>query len=208
MQLTEIKQQLVTFARSLYQRGFVVGSAGNISIKLEDGSYLATPTGSSFGVLSVAEVSHFTADMRLLSGKPPTKEVPFHLACYRVHPDIRAVVHLHSTYATLLASTTDLVDGSPFVPFTPYFVMKVQRIGILPYRKPGSPKIAEDILSKPEYSAYLMQNHGLITTGASLQEAVFAAEEFEESAKLWYLGKSLSIRNLTDEEIRELLGKA
>ena len=204
----EMKQQLVTVAQSLYQRGFVVGSAGNISIKLEDGSYLATPTGSSFGMLSVDEVSHFTADMTLLSGKPPTKEVPFHLACYRAHPHIRAVVHLHSTYATLLASTTDLADGSPFVPFTPYFVMKIQKVGILPYRKPGSAQIAEDILNKPGYSTYLMQNHGLITTGKTLYEALFAAEEFEESAKLWYLGKSLSIRNLTDEEIEELLGKA
>jgi ribulose-5-phosphate 4-epimerase/fuculose-1-phosphate aldolase len=200
----EMKRELVTFATSLYQRGFVVGSAGNISVKLSDGTYLATPTGSSFGMLSEAEVSHFKEDGTLLGGKAPTKEVPFHLACYAAHPEIRAVVHLHSTYATLLASTKDLRDGSPFTPFTPYFVMKVNKVGILPYRKPGSPLIAEDIRKKPGFSTYLMQNHGLITTGKTLQETVFAAEEFEESAKLWYLGQGLDIRRLSEDEMAEL----
>ena len=199
-----MKRELVTFATSLYQRGFVVGSAGNISVKLSDGTYLATPTGSSFGMLSEAEVSHFKEDGTLLGGKAPTKEVPFHLACYAAHPEIRAVVHLHSTYATLLASTKDLRDGSPFTPFTPYFVMKVNKVGILPYRKPGSPLIAEDIRKKPGFSTYLMQNHGLITTGKTLQETVFAAEEFEESAKLWYLGQGLDIRRLSEDEMAEL----
>lgn len=200
----EMKRELVTFATSLYQRGFVVGSAGNISVKLSDGTYLATPTGSSFGMLSEAEVSHFKEDGTLLGGKAPTKEVPFHLACYAAHPEIRAVVHLHSTYATLLASTKDLRDGSPFTPFTPYFIMKVNKVGILPYRKPGSPLIAEDIRKKPGFSTYLMQNHGLITTGKTLQETVFAAEEFEESAKLWYLGQGLDIRRLSEDEMAEL----
>ncbi|MDY0244611.1 MAG: class II aldolase/adducin family protein [Sphaerochaeta sp.] len=200
----EMKRELVAFASSLYQRGFVVGSAGNISVKLPDGTYLATPTGSSFGILSEAEVSHFKEDGTLLGGKAPTKEVPFHLACYAAHSEIRAVVHLHSTYATLLASTKDLKDGSPFTPFTPYFVMKVNKVGILPYRRPGSPLIAEDIRFKPGFSTYLMQNHGLITTGKTLQEAVFAAEEFEESAKLWYLGQGLDIRRLSEEEMAEL----
>ncbi|MGE4453439.1 MAG: class II aldolase/adducin family protein [Sphaerochaeta sp.] len=199
-----MKRELVSFANSLYQRGFVVGGAGNMSVKLEDGTYFATPTGSSFGSLTETEVSHFKEDGTLLGGKEPTKEVPFHLACYASHPLMHAVVHLHSTYATLLASTKGLQDGRPFIPFTPYFVMKVKKVGILPYRRPGSPLIAEDILRKPEYSAYLMQNHGLITTGKTLQEAIFAAEEFEESAKLWYLGQGLDMRSLTEEEIAEL----
>jgi ribulose-5-phosphate 4-epimerase/fuculose-1-phosphate aldolase len=82
--------------------------------------------------------------------------------------------------------------------------MKVNKVGILPYRKPGSPLIAEDIRKKPGFSTYLMQNHGLITTGKTLQEAVFAAEEFEESAKLWYLGQGLDIRRLSEDEMAEL----
>ncbi|MGE4584824.1 MAG: class II aldolase/adducin family protein [Sphaerochaeta sp.] len=188
----------------MYQQGYVAGSAGNLSVLLDDGSLLATPTGSSFGSLVEADISHFTRDGLLLGGKATTKEAAFHLACYASHPNVRAVVHLHSTYATLLASTTGLQDGQPFVPFTPYFVMKVNKVGILEYRKPGSPLIAQDIFDKSQYSTYLMQNHGLITCAASLFEAQYAAEEFEESAKLWYLGRALPIRTLTQEEIREL----
>lgn len=206
MEELEMKQELVRFAHSLYERGFVVGSAGNLSVLLEDGSFLATPTGSSFGSLTESEVSHFTKEGKLLGGKAPTKEVPFHLACYESHPNCKAVVHLHSTYATLLASCEGLVDGQPFVPFTPYFVMKVNKVGILPYRRPGSPLIAEDITKKSNFSTYLMQNHGLIVCGSSLREAVFSAEEFEESAKLWYLGRGLPIRKLTDEQLEELRG--
>lgn len=202
----EMKQKLVAIARSFYERGFVVGSAGNMSVLLEDGTYLATPTGSSFGSLTEVEVSHFSKDGTLLGGKPPTKEVPFHLACYASHPSARAVVHLHSTYSTLLASCEGLEDGQPFMPFTPYFVMKVDNVGILEYRKPGSAQIAQDILKKSQYSTYLMQNHGLITLGSSLEQAVYAAEEFEESAKLWYLGLNLPIRRLSADELRQLRG--
>lgn len=206
MEINEMKRQLVEVAHSLYQRGFVVGSAGNLSVLLEDGTFLATPTGSSFGSLREEDVSCFTKEGALLSGKAPTKEVPFHLACYESHPQIKAVVHLHSTYSTLLASCEGLTDGQPFVPFTPYFVMKVSKVGILPYRKPGSPLIAGDILAKPQYSTYLMQNHGLIACGATLCEAMFSAEEFEESAKLWYLGRTLPIRHFTGEQMSELRG--
>ncbi|ADY12293.1 class II aldolase/adducin family protein [Sphaerochaeta globosa] len=206
MEITEMKQMVSEVAHSLYQRGFVVGSAGNLSVVLDDGTFLATPTGSSFGSLKQEDVSHFTKEGTLLSGKAPTKEVPFHLACYASHPQTKAVVHLHCTYATLLASCEGLKDGEPFVPFTPYFVMKVSKVGILPYRKPGSPLIASDILAKPQYFTYLMQNHGLIVCGPTLQEAMFNAEEFEESAKLWYLGRNLPIRPLTEEQMSELRG--
>jgi ribulose-5-phosphate 4-epimerase/fuculose-1-phosphate aldolase len=122
-----MKQKIVYFARSLFERGFVVGSAGNISIRLDDGTFLSTPTGSSFGTLIEEDVSHFNGQGELLSGKEPTKEIFFHLACYEVHPEVNAVVHLHSTYSTLLASLIDLKEGVPIKPFTPYFVMKLKK---------------------------------------------------------------------------------
>jgi ribulose-5-phosphate 4-epimerase/fuculose-1-phosphate aldolase len=103
-----------------------------------------------------------------------------------------------------LASCEGLSDGVPIKPFTPYFVMKIGAVGILPYRKPGDPAIASDILAKPGYSTYLLANHGLIVCGKTLADAVQAAEEFEETAKLWYLGTSLPIRCLSDAEIAEL----
>ncbi|MCK9548516.1 MAG: aldolase [Sphaerochaeta sp.] len=199
-----MRKQIVTYARSLFERGFVVGSAGNISVKMEDGSFLATPTGSSFGTITEAEVSHFDQSGKLLSGKPPTKEVFLHLACYDVHPEVQAVVHLHSTYSTLLASLEGLSDGTPIRPFTPYFVMKVGGVGVLPYRKPGDKRLGDDIRQKSAFSTLLMANHGLIVCRPSLKEAVEASEEFEETAKLWYLGQHLAIRYLSDEEMEAL----
>ncbi len=199
-----MRKQIVSYARSLFDRGFVVGSAGNISVKADDGTFLATPTGSSFGTITEAEVSHFEESGTLLSGKPPTKEVFLHLACYDVQPEVRAVVHLHSTYSTLLASLDGLADGMPIKPFTPYFVMKVGAVGVLPYRKPGDKRLGDDIREKSAFATLLMANHGLIVCRPSLKEAVEAAEEFEETAKLWYLGQYLPIRHLSIEEIETL----
>ncbi|MDY0287971.1 MAG: class II aldolase/adducin family protein [Sphaerochaeta sp.] len=137
----------------------------------------------------------------------PTKEVPLHLACYQTHPSMRAVVHLHSTYSTLLASCEGLSDGFPFDPFTPYFVMRVGEDGVLPYRMPGSELLARDIEQRPQFTTYLMANHEMLVCGSSLSQAVYAAEEFEESAKLWYLGQSLAIRYLREDEIEDLKAK-
>ena len=201
------RHEMVRHAKSLYERGYVVGSAGNLSLKLADGTFLVTPTGSSFGFLQADELSHIKENGELLSGKEPTKEVYFHLACYKAHPDINAVVHLHSTYSTLLASCEDLTDGIPIMPFTPYFVMKIGEVGILPYRKPGDPKIAEDVWEKRAYTSLLMANHGLIVCKRTLADAVYAAEELEETAKLWYLGTSLPIRYLSEAEISALRSK-
>lgn len=199
-----MREQIVQYARSLFDRGYVVGSAGNISVKLEDGTYLATPTGSSFGSLVAEEISHFDADGKLLSGKKPTKEVFFHMACYEVHPEVRAVVHLHSTYSTLLASMEGLQDGMPLRPFTPYFVMRVGAVGIMPYRKPGDKRMADDVREKRAYTSLLMANHGLVICRKTLTDAVQSAEEFEETAKLWYLAQSLPVRYLNEKEIGEL----
>jgi len=204
MNTFEMRMSIVRFAKSLFDRGYAVGSAGNISVMLEDGTFLATPSGSSFGSLVEEEISHFDEEGTLLDGKSPAKEVPLHLACYATHPSMRAVVHLHSTYTTLLASCEGLNDGLPFDPFTPYYVMRVGEVGVLPYRVPGSDRLAEDIEQRPQYTTYLMANHGILVCGSSLREAVFAAEEFEESAKLWYLGQALPIRYFREEEIAEL----
>ncbi len=203
----EAKTSIVQFAKSFFDRGFAVGSAGNISMMLEDGTFLATPSGSSFGSLVEGDIAHFDGEGTLLGGKSPTKEVPLHLACYETHPSMRAVVHLHSTYATLLASCEGLSDGLPFDPFTPYYVMRVGEVGVLPYRMPGSELLAKDIEQRPQFTTYLMANHGMLVCGPSLKDAVYAAEEFEESAKLWYLGQSLAIRYLKEEEIADLKAK-
>jgi ribulose-5-phosphate 4-epimerase/fuculose-1-phosphate aldolase len=199
------RKQLVELARSLFDRGYSVGSAGNLSVRLDDQTILATPTGSSFGRLDAGQLSHLTIDGELLGGKPPSKEVKFHLELYRGDDDCKSVVHLHATWTTLL-SCRKLEPGEPlFRVMTPYVVMKVGKLELIPYLKPGSPEIADHMRKwAGKRKAFLLANHGSVVTGKSLAEAVDAAEELEETAKLAYLSERMDMRYLTTEEIKEL----
>ena len=113
-----------SLAASLFARGFSVGSAGNISVRLPDGGYLITPTNSSFGRLDPARLSRLDAEFAHVGGDKPSKEVFMHRAFYRARPNAGAVVHLHSTMATALAC---LPGGETIAPLTPYFVMRIGR---------------------------------------------------------------------------------
>src|SRR5699024_7705776 len=115
----EMRAAIVRYARSLFERGFTVGSSGNISVRLDDG-YLVTPTASCFGFLEPDRLSRLDAEGNLVAGDPPTKELPLHFAFYAKRADARAVVHLHSTYATALACLADTKHEDALPPITPY----------------------------------------------------------------------------------------
>lgn len=125
----QLRDQMVTMARSMFERGYATGGAGNLSVKLPNGHFLATPTGSSFGRLVAEELSVVDIDGNHISGKKPSKEVAFHLAIYRNNSQCNAIVHLHSTYLTALSCLEELDRANAIKAFTPYFVM---RIGELP----------------------------------------------------------------------------
>ena len=204
----EEKRAFMAVGRSLYDRGYATGSAGNMSMLLPDGRVLATPTGSCMGQLEEHSLSVVSMDGELLAGKKATKEVQFHLALYANNPDIRAVVHLHCTYSTALSCLKDLDPENVIRPFTPYVVMRMGRIPLVPYYRPGSPKLAEELgRLAPGHLAFLMANHGMIACGKTLTEAVNNAEELEAAARLYFvLGNDRDrIRYLTDEETRELM---
>ncbi|HEV2169442.1 MAG TPA: class II aldolase/adducin family protein, partial [Candidatus Binatus sp.] len=133
----EARDLLVDLAASLFARGFSVGSAGNISVRLPDG-YLITPTNSSLGRLDAARISRLDADFKHIDGDRPSKEVFMHRAFYRARGDSGAVVHLHSTQATAVACLPDVDRDNPIPPLTPYFVMRVgRRMPIVTYFRPG-----------------------------------------------------------------------
>src|SRR6185312_16462207 len=135
----ETRQLLCELAASLFARGFSVGSAGNISVRLTDG-YLITPTNSSLGRLDAARLSRLDADFRHIGGDQPSKEVFMHRAFYRAREDAGAVVHLHSTQATAVSCLPDVDRTNPIPPLTPYFVMRVgRRMPIVTYYRPGDP---------------------------------------------------------------------
>ncbi|MDX1302941.1 aldolase [Photobacterium sp.] len=200
--------QMVTLARSMFERGYATGGAGNLSVKLPDGTFLATPTGSSFGRLDAERLSVVDINGNHLSGDNPSKEVAFHLAIYRNSPDCNAIVHLHSTYLTALSCLEGLDHDNAITPFTPYFVMRIGQLPVIPYYRPGDPRIAEELSKRAsDYRAFLLANHGPVITGKDLTDAVDNAEELEETAKLALMLDGKAIRYLTQPEIKELEGR-
>ena len=123
----ELRDLLVELGASLFARGYSVGSAGNISVRLPDG-YLMTPTNSCLGRLKAERISKLDPDWRHVGGDKPSKEVFMHRAVLTARPEAGAVVHLHSTYATAIGCLAGPEDTAPIPPLTPYFVMRVGRV--------------------------------------------------------------------------------
>lgn len=199
-----LRAEMVRWGASLFGRGLTPGSSGNISVRLDDG-YLVTPTNACLGFLEADRITKLDAGGRHVSGDAPTKELPLHLAFYATRPSARAVVHLHSTYATLLSCLADVDPDDAMPPITPYVVMRVGRVPVVPYTMPGSADVAPLIASKaPQHPAILLGNHGPVVAGASLEAAIFAIEELEETAKLLILSRGLSIRTLPAQAVAAL----
>jgi ribulose-5-phosphate 4-epimerase/fuculose-1-phosphate aldolase len=203
---SQVRETLVRLAASLFARGFSVGSAGNISVRLEDG-YLITPTNSSLGRLDPARLAKLDGGFDHVDGDKPSKEVFMHRAFYTARPDAGAVVHLHSTMATAVACLPDVDTANPIPPLTPYFVMRVGRtMPVVPYYRPGDAAMEPAIhAAARDARAVLLANHGPVVSGKTLTDAVYAAEELEEAAKLFLLLRGLSPRLLTPVQVDDLL---
>lgn len=204
----ETRALLVELAASLFARGYSVGSAGNISARV-DGGYVMTPTNSSLGRLDPARLSKLDAGFHHVGGDPPSKEVFMHRAMYEARPGAGAVVHLHSTMATAIACLAAEGDPAPIPPLTPYFVMRAGRsMPVVPYFRPGDPAMEPAIREAArDARAVLLANHGPVVSAATLLDAVFAAEEIEEAARLALLLRGANPRLLTDAQIGDLRRK-
>ena len=202
----QAREELVKLAKSLFDRGYTYGSSGNISVKLPNQTIILSPTNSCLGELDPQALSKIDLNGQLLSGEKPTKEVPMHLAFYAANPNHHAVVHLHSTYLTALSSLTGLDCDNCVPAISPYFFMKVGKLPLLPYFKPGSEAIATTVLQYAKtHNAVLLANHGPVMAGKTLREAVFNIEELENTAKLYFLLKPYSFNTLSQSEINELI---
>jgi ribulose-5-phosphate 4-epimerase/fuculose-1-phosphate aldolase len=201
---TRQREQIVEFGRSLFDRGLSAGSSGNLSVRLEDG-WLLTPTNASLGRLDPARLSKLDWEGRLVSGDPPSKEAFLHRAMYQQRERAGAIVHLHSTHSAAVSCMCGLNHDDCIPPLTPYFVMKIGRLPLLPYHRPGDPALAGAIgaLAR-KHAAVLLANHGPVVSGATLEAAVYAAEELEETAKLFLLLRQVPNRPLDAAQIDEL----
>ena len=207
MNEAEIRALLVRLAGSLFARGFSVGSAGNISVRLPEGGYLITPTNSSLGSLDPERLSRLDGDFQHTGGDKPSKEVFMHRAFYTARDDAGAVVHLHSTQATAVSCLPDVNPDNPIPPLTPYFVMRVgRRMPIVEYYRPGDSAMEPAIhAAARDARAILLANHGPVVSGKTLTDAVYAAEELEEAAKLYLMLRGASPRLLTPPQVDDLL---
>jgi 3-dehydro-4-phosphotetronate decarboxylase len=196
-------EELVALARSLFDRGYTFGTAGNMSVRVGYG-FLITPTNSSFFSLRPDGLSEVDAEGRLISGPPASKEAHFHLAAYRARADAQAIVHLHSCFATAVSclAEVNIEDAIPI--YTPYYAMRLPCLPVAEYFPPGDPQLAPAVESAARKSAaLLLRNHGSIAIGRSLMEAAALAEEIEEQARLFFLLDGRG-RRLSGDEIAEL----
>ena len=200
----KLREEIARLSKSLFDRGFSVGSAGNISAAVEDG-ILMTPTNSCLGFLDPARISKLDRAGNHVSGDRPSKEVFLHRAFYETRPQAGAVVHLHSTFATALSCLADTDPDDCVPPLTPYVVMRVGKVKLLPYVKPGDERMGEMIRALGgRHAAVLLANHGPVVSGRDIASAVYAAEELEETAKLLILLRDAPKRLLTAENVAEL----
>jgi ribulose-5-phosphate 4-epimerase/fuculose-1-phosphate aldolase len=205
MSESRLREEICRLGRSLFERGLTPGSSGNISARLPDGNWLVTPTNASLGFLDPARISRLDPQGRLLAGDAPTKEIPLHAALYETRSTAQAIVHLHSTHSVAVSMLPEIDPRAVLPPMTAYYLMRVGQTALVPYYRPGDPAVADAIRGLAgQYSSVLLANHGPVVAGDTLEAAVFATEELEETAKLYLLLRGLNPRYLSPQQVSDL----
>lgn len=204
----EQRELIVTLAQSMFDRGLTGGATGNISARLSDGRLLVSPTGSCFGRLDPARLSVIGTDGSLLAGDKPTKEMPLHSAFYDTRAKTGAVVHLHSTYSVALSMLPEVDRDNFLPPLTPYSIMRLGKVALLPIYLPGDPAMGDAVRGLAgRRSAVMLANHGPVVAGADVEAATYAIEELEETAKLALLTRGMNPVGLSTAQVQAVVDK-
>lgn len=197
----KLREEICRLGASIFARGLTAGSSGNISARVADG-WLMTPTNASLGRLDPARLSKLDDSGKLLSGDAPTKESFLHRVMYEEREKAGAVIHLHSTHSVAISCLADIDPADVLPPITAYYVMRIGRLPLVPYYRPGDTALAEAVRGfAGKHHAVLLANHGPVVAGASLDAAANAIEELEETAKLFLLLRGCKTRFLTSEQV-------
>lgn len=206
MNESKLREQICHLAKSMFDRGLTGGSSGNISARTEDGGLLVTPTGSSFGDLDPANLSRFDPTGKQLNGLPPTKEMNLHSAFYDTRSSAAAVVHLHSSHSVARSLLPDIDPDNFLPPLTAYSIMRLGKVKLLPYYRPGDPAMGDAVRGLAgKRSAVMLANHGPVVAGKDLEAAVYAIEELEETAKLSLLLQGYDVNLLSPQQIADVV---
>lgn len=203
MDRVHLGMDILAIGRRMWLRGFVAANDGNISTRLADGSYLVTPSGVSKGLMEQDSLLRIDGSGNLLSGAGKiTTEIGMHLMVYRNRPDVQAVVHAHPPYATTLAAAELPLDKE----ILPEIVVFLGQVPLAPYATPSTPEVASSI--RPflaDYDAMLLSHHGVLTYGASLDEAYAKLERVESCAQIYFnLLQIGRVRELPPEAVEKL----
>ena len=203
-----IREEICSTGASLYQRGYTVGSAGNISARLDDG-WLITPTDACLGRLDPAEIAKVDLAGNAVSGGKPSKTLTLHRGIYARNAQTRGIVHTHSTHLVALTLAGVWSEADVLPPITPYYVMKVGHIPLIRYRRPGDPQVAEQIAALADgVRGVLLERLGPVVWERSVAQASYALEELEETARLWLMTnpKPAPLDEAALEELRTVFG--
>lgn len=204
-----LRERICLLAKSMFDRGLTGGSTGNISARTDDGGLLVTPTGSCFGRLDPGRLARFDAEGKHIDGDRPTKEMPLHAAFYETRSSAEAVVHLHSCHAVALSMLPGVDEDDFLPPLTPYAIMQLGKVKLLPFFLPGDAAIGEAITGLAgRRSAVMLANHGPVVAGKDVEAACNAIEELEATARLALLVRGCAdVRQLTGEQVRAVVDK-
>lgn len=203
---TRLRELICTLAKSMFDRGLTGGSTGNISARTPDGGLLVSPTGASFGRLDPARLARFDATGRHVGGDKPTKEMPLHAAFYDTRSTAGAVVHLHSCHSVALSMLPGADPDNFLPPMTPYAIMQLGKVKLLPIFRPGDPAMGEAVRGLAgKRSAVMLANHGPVVAGKDVEAACNAIEELEATARLALLTRGLGPRLLDATQIAEVV---
>ena len=203
---TQLRELICLLAKSLFDRGLTGGSTGNISARTADGGLLVTPTGSSFGRLDPGRLALFDAEGNQVGGDKPTKEMPLHSAFYETRSSAGAVVHLHSAHSVALSLLKDRDADNFLPPLTPYAIMKLGKVALLPFFLPGDPAMGDAVRGLAgKRAAVMLAHHGPVVAGKDVEAACNAIEELEDTARLALLTQGLARHVLTDDQVRKVV---
>ncbi|MEO9865916.1 MAG: aldolase [Yoonia sp.] len=205
---TQLREQMCLLAKSLFDRGLTGGSTGNISARTDDGGLLVSPTGTSFGRLDPGRLSRFDAKGVLIAGDQPTKEMSLHSAFYDTRSSAGAVVHLHACHSVAWSMMPDADPDNFLPPLTPYAIMKLGKVKLLPFFMPGDPAMGDAVRGLAgKRSAVMLANHGPVVAGKDVEAACNAIEELEDTARLAMMMRGIPARALTDAQVQDLVTK-
>ncbi len=199
-----LRPELVLYAKRLYRLGFMPGTSGNLSVRLDRELVLATPTGTSKSMLTKEDMVVVDLDGRQIAGsKKVTSEIGMHLAIYNRRDDISAVVHSHPPIATAFACTGRALDK----PLCAEAIMTLGAVPLAPYATTGTREVADSLAEFiPGHEAILMANHGLVTYGKSVLDAFMKTETVEHFAHISLAVEQLGSASLIDQDkVHDLL---